>query len=275
MKPVEKGKWHTLLYKIFVALFRIHEICLVSVLVIYALILSGCSEGFKGTKQLSPISKNGTNLTGGTTGGTSTGTTTGGTSSGGTSGGGTTSGGTTSGGSSGSSGWGANCNDNDAINLNATIYSSPQDIQSWSQATRITHLEFRGDGVAIDFDKEDGADRWPDYTIPGWDGALQYTIWLMMCKNGQWYAAGMMQYWYGLAVHGGDITENGNQIAINWVYSSRWGEMQGHQPAPGEKIAFFVSAGNARDETGVTSRRERSNVVVVPMPSAPGPSYNY
>jgi hypothetical protein len=253
-----------------VALFRIHEICLVSVLVIYALILSGCSEGFRGTKQLSPISKNGTNLTGSTTGGTSSGTTTGGTSSGGTSGGDTT-----SGGSSGSSGWGANCNDSDAINLNATIYSSPQDIQGWSETTRITHLEFRGEGVAIDFSKEFGSDRWPDYYPPGWDEPIQYTIWLMMCKNGQWYAAGMMQYWYGLETQGGDITENGNQIAINWVYSSRWGEMQGHQPAPGEKIAFFVSAGNARGPTDVTSLRERSNAVVVPMPSAPGPSYNY
>lgn len=252
-------------------LFRIHEICLVSALVIYALILSGCSEGFKAPKQLS-LSKAGS-TTGGTgngaTGGTSGGTSTGGT--GGTSGG-TSTGGTTTG---SADGWGVNCRDSDATNLNATIYSSPQDIQNWNPITRITHLEFRGDGVAIDFDKEDGGDRWPDYTPPGWDGPIQYTLWLMMCKNGQWYAAGMMQYWYQLAVQGDDITKNGNQIAINWVYSSRWGEMEGHQPAPGEKIAFFVSAGNARDEGNVTTRRERSNVVVVPMPAAPGPSYNY
>ena len=65
-----------------------------------------------------------------------------------------------------------------------------------------------------------------------------------------------------------------NQIAINWVYDPRWGPMQGHQPAVGEKVAFFVSAGNARGvpDDSQTLVRERSNVVVVLFPASAGTS---
>jgi hypothetical protein len=40
-------------------------------------------------------------------------------------------------------------------------------------------------------------------------------------------------------------------------------------------MGFFVSAGNARGEGGVTSRRERSNVVVVPLPGGDNGSFGF
>jgi hypothetical protein len=49
--------------------------------------------------------------------------------------------------------------------------------------------------------------------------------------------------------------------------------MMGYQPRAGEQMGFFVSAGNARGVSGVTSRRERSNVVLVSLP--PGDSGSF
>ena len=45
----------------------------------------------------------------------------------------------------------------------------------------------------------------------------------------------------------------------------RWGPMAGYQPANGERVGFFVSAGDARNNGHVVVK-ERSNVVMVPFP---------
>jgi hypothetical protein len=42
--------------------------------------------------------------------------------------------------------------------------------------------------------------------------------------------------------------------------------MNGYNPHPGEQVGFFLSAGNARGQTGVSSVRERTNVIVVSLP---------
>jgi hypothetical protein len=47
------------------------------------------------------------------------------------------------------------------------------------------------------------------------------------------------------------------------------GPMQ-RQPAPGERLGFFVVAGNVRGVDDVVSVRERSNVVVVAFPTSTG-----
>src|SRR5580700_4990726 len=48
--------------------------------------------------------------------------------------------------------------------------------------------------------------------------------------------------------------------------------MAGHQPTVGEQVGFLVTAGDARNN-GPTILKERSNVVVVPFPSASGASF--
>jgi hypothetical protein len=166
--------------------------------------------------------------------------------------------------------------DGEAALASAGIYNSPPDIASWPVTTKITRLEFSAKGLGFDFSKKDGPDRWPDVTPPGWDGPIQYTVWLLLNVNGQWTASGIIQYWYGLQYSGGDVTAN-NQIAVNWVYDGRWGPMAHHQPAPGEYVGFMVMAGNARGVTDASQApaRERSNVVVVPFPAAAGPVFNF
>ena len=45
--------------------------------------------------------------------------------------------------------------------------------------------------------------------------------------------------------------------------------MAGYQPANGEMVGFFVTAGNERNN-GAYSVKERSNVVLVPFPTNGG-----
>ncbi len=155
----------------------------------------------------------------------------------------------------------------------ATLYSNPPDLADWPVTTTITEVDF-GDNVHLAFSKQDGADRWPDVTPPGWDGPLQYTLGMVECIDGQWYASAVVEFWYGLDASGGNIGLD-NQVAMNWYYDAgRWGALAGRQPATGETIGIFVAAGNLRnistDDTAQSPVMERSNVVMVPMPDASG-----
>jgi hypothetical protein len=160
----------------------------------------------------------------------------------------------------------------------ASIYSSPADIASWPITTTITKLTMSTsapDGLSFEFDKKA---TWPDYTPPGWSGPIVYTVWAVVNVNGHWNAAGFIQMWRDRASTGaplltrpGGICGSLNNFACNWAYSSRWGPMSytvsGYQPQAGELVGFFVSAGNARDTSTVTSVRERSNVIAVKLPA--------
>ena len=156
----------------------------------------------------------------------------------------------------------------DAIDLGSAIITSrsPQDVASWAVTTAITGMDFGGNGVRVDFSKKDGPGRWPDVVPPGWDGALQYTLWMVVYINGRWYTSGGAEYWYGLDRQGGPP----NEYAYNWYYSSDvWGPLANHQPANGERVGFFVTAGDARAKD-VRTVNERSNVVALPFPSGGG-----
>jgi hypothetical protein len=140
------------------------------------------------------------------------------------------------------------------------VYNSPVDIANWAVTTRITGLTMRpSNGVSVDFNN-----NWPMVTPPGWTGGIQYTVWAVVNVNGRWYTSGFIEMWQGRDGTGAPILSD---FARNWAYDSRWGPMMGHQPQPGEQMGFFVSAGDARGFSGVTSVRERSNVVVVPLPA--------
>jgi hypothetical protein len=159
----------------------------------------------------------------------------------------------------------------DAFNLaSAMVHSSPTAVASWPVTTSITSISFRGDGVAVEFSKKNGPGRWPDVTPPGWSGGLQYTLWIAMNIGGQWHTCGPMEYWYGLQAQGGDVTRD-NQIAANWTYYC--GPMA-RQPAPGEQVGFFVTAGDQRLKD-VAATHERSNVIVVPFPSFTGQTFTF
>jgi hypothetical protein len=63
--------------------------------------------------------------------------------------------------------------------------------------------------------------------------------------------------------------------AANWYYSPAvWGALASHQPAVGELVGFFVTAGDQRAKD-VRSVRERSNIVAVQFPSDGGAHYSF
>jgi hypothetical protein len=154
----------------------------------------------------------------------------------------------------------------DQINMSAAaIYNSPTDLASWNVSTAITSVDFRGDGISVQFSKKDGPGRWPDVTPPGWNGPLQYTLGMCLNISGQWDCSAVIEAWYGLDPVGGPPSAIGRE----WFYDpARWGPMTGHQPAPGETIGIFVCEGDCRNNTAGTSSplRERSNVVLVRFP---------
>jgi hypothetical protein len=163
----------------------------------------------------------------------------------------------------------------DAIDLrNSGVYNSPADIASWPVTSTITslHMEPEGSpiaGVSLTFTTQDS---WPDYTPSGWNGPLQYTVWAVVNVNGQWDTSGFIQMWRGRPSTGAPILA---EFPRNWAYDSRWGPMNGYQPHAGEQMGFFVSAGDARGQSGVTSVRERSNVVMVALPAGDSGNFTF
>lgn len=157
----------------------------------------------------------------------------------------------------------------DAINLSqAVVWNSPTDVASWPITTRIERLVMRpagapNEGLEFFFSRRTS---WPNYVPPGWDGPLNYTVWAGVRINGTWHVSGIIQFWSARVSTGAPILDNRN-FARNWCYDSRWGAMNGYQPVAGEAMIFFVTAGDARGHSGVTSVRERSNVVMVNLPA--------
>jgi hypothetical protein len=159
----------------------------------------------------------------------------------------------------------------DAIDLSTvTILNSP-DVRTWPATALLTRLELRPTGVHVDFTKRDGPDSWPDVPFITSGEMLQYTLWIALMIAGQWYASGCIQFWRGLSESGGPPPDYAN----NWYYdANRWKPMTGHQPAVGETVGFFVTAGNARNN-GASVVHERSNVVLVAFPDLKGQTYTF
>jgi hypothetical protein len=142
------------------------------------------------------------------------------------------------------------------------------DVANWPVTTQIRVIDANFGGWFVDFSAKNS---WPEATPPGWDGGIQYTLWIVEKINGQWITAGGVEFWKNLARQGGPPS----RLAGNWYYSPGvWNELASHQPAPGEQVGIFVTAGDqrAKDVRVVT---ERSNVVLIPFPSDGGAYYPF
>jgi hypothetical protein len=151
----------------------------------------------------------------------------------------------------------------DAFDLHrATVSNAPADIADWPVTTIINRAEVNPEhGVTLTFPAQA---TWPDVTPPGWTGALQYTVWVVTPAGEA--TSGIVQMWRGR--DGTGAFEHGSFVAdfnTNWAYDDRWGALAAYHPHAGDIVGFFVSAGNARGESAVTSIRARSNVVAVTL----------
>jgi hypothetical protein len=157
----------------------------------------------------------------------------------------------------------------DQIDMHTVIVRGPGgDVANWPVTTQIRVIDANFGGFFVDFDAKN---RWPEVVPSGWDGGIQYTLWCVMKINGQWITAGGVEFWKSLERQGGPPS----RLSSNWYYNSGvWGELASHQPAVGEQVGFFVTAGDqrAKDVRAVT---ERSNVVLLPFPSDGGGYYPF
>jgi hypothetical protein len=176
-------------------------------------------------------------------------------------------------GGSGGGGGGGNFASLDQINLGAAhiVGGGPTDVASWTVSTNIQHIEFSSSaGLAFTFPANS---YWPDYTPPGWSGPLQYTVWACYQSGGAWTCGGFIQMWRDRGYTGAPLPSNyiywwGNQGGVTA------GIFGGYVPHAGDTMAFFVTAGNERADTQ-TNTRERSNVVLVTLPSGDSGSFSY
>jgi hypothetical protein len=152
----------------------------------------------------------------------------------------------------------------DGIDLATVQIHNSHDVKNWPATATITRLEFRPTGVHVEHTRNHGSASWPNFRPAGWDGDLQYTLWIFLQIAGSWHGSGCIQFWQSCDQNGGPPEE----FAKNWYYAAdRWAPMTGHQPAPGELVGFMVSAGDARN-SGAQSLQERSNVVALPFPTS-------
>lgn len=169
-----------------------------------------------------------------------------------------------------------------------TVDGGPSDLLQWPVTSKITRLELRLTGIHVEFTKNTGPNPRPsDHPPYAGDGAwpnmkfgvndadhLQYSMGLALYINGRWFAAAPIQCWWDRPEAGGAIQDQKiqaradlppGQVPQNWFYDNRWPNMQRYQPKPGEKVGFFVAAGDIRGH-GYTVQ-ERSNIVAFDLPA--------
>ena len=145
----------------------------------------------------------------------------------------------------------------------AIIHNNPPDMWSWPETAKITRVDF-GPYIYVDFDRRTGPGKWPESSIgDGSSGTIQYTLGMCFKLGGKWHCSAVTRFWDGRDLEAGGLPD---MIANHWYYDSRWGPMNGHQPAQGEIIGIFAGQGNLRDNTtGTNTYKERTNVVFVPF----------
>lgn len=150
----------------------------------------------------------------------------------------------------------------------AKIWDNPKDVGRWPQGARITYVEYTGFSVRVDFDRREGANRWPDVTPPGWNGSLQYTLGLCRNFSGEWHCSAVVQFWAGRNL---DDSAPASRMWREWWYDgARWGPLADTVgPAEGEVVGWWVGAGDlrGRDFNQATCPRvcEVSNVQMLPF----------
>lgn len=168
------------------------------------------------------------------------------------------------------------------------IEGGPADLLQWPATAKITSLQLTRNGIQVEFTKhlgpawrlatgpQPGNTSWPDMAF-GQTGAdnLQYCMGLcLQAASGQWYAAAPIQMWRERLLGGGSISDQTitggpagqapGQIPQFWFYDGRWPVLHTLTPRPGDKIGFFVAAGDIRG--GGFTVRERSNIVTFALP---------
>ena len=158
----------------------------------------------------------------------------------------------------------------DAIDLSsAHVMRSAPDVALWPITTAITELTLGAADCNVEFSMKEA---WPNVLIPGWNGgSIAYTLWMVRIVGGEVYTGGGIEFWTGRR---GGCGPAANYIQ-NWYYDGSWGPLNtAGELTPGERVGFFVTAGDARAKD-VRTVTARSAVVAVPWPGGTGGTFRF
>lgn len=142
--------------------------------------------------------------------------------------------------------------------------------------TGITRIDVMPNGFRVEFDKREGINRWPDVVPAGWDGPIEFTLWLgAKLNDGRWHIAASMNIWNGDGVGASNGFSGGTgtdpkQYSQNLYYLD--GALGAHTPIVGELLCAFVTAGAQRG-LNAFAVEARSNVITFALPTAAGASF--
>jgi hypothetical protein len=149
---------------------------------------------------------------------------------------------------------------------NVAITRESPDVRRWAITANLSSLKLYADRDAeLDFTKRTGAGAWPFVTnMEG--GEIQYTLWVGCYINSIWYFAACIECISRSPsdnyVPTGPTLQPG-QLPNNWYYFTG-SPLATYQPAPGEKVAWLLTAGaQRRDDIHIVA--ERSQVIVRPF----------
>jgi hypothetical protein len=115
-------------------------------------------------------------------------------------------------------------------------------------------------GFAMNFP---GRDTWPGVIPPGWDGAINHTLWIAERIGGTWYVLPIKEGLHDYLTLGPIL--NPGQIPDNLTYFAQ-SPMLGYQPTPREQVGFFATTGDTRRmNLQPAIGAGRTNVVLVPF----------
>lgn len=142
------------------------------------------------------------------------------------------------------------------------VVGGSPDVRSWRPTAAITRVTLWEGNVEVDAI----IPNWPEQVPPGWDGPIQFTLWIVVQKDGVWRATGSLEFWKGKTQTGSPLSSG---LKDWWYYAPEIG-----QPQPGEVVGLFIAAGDQRrkDMRTVT---ERSNIVAFRVPANDTGSFDF
>jgi hypothetical protein len=152
----------------------------------------------------------------------------------------------------------------DAIDLSTAIVAS-------GDCPPVAHLPILASMASITLTEADqgfamnfpGRDTWPGVIPPGWDGAINHTLWIAERIGGTWYVLPIKEGLHDYLTLGPIL--NPGQIPDNLTYFAQ-APMYGYQPTPREQVGFFATTGDTRRmNLQPAIGAGRTNVVLVPF----------
>lgn len=135
------------------------------------------------------------------------------------------------------------------------VVGGSPDVRHWAVTATVTRVTLWSGNLEVIAPAVDG---WPQSIPPGWDGPIQYTLWLVVQKDGVWRTTGSLEFWKGKTQTGSPLS---SALADWYYYAPEIG-----QPQPGDVVGLFLANGDQRRKD-VRIVEQRTNIVAFKVPA--------